>query len=713
MAALQSTDRLLQAAGFGAAATAPVTVSSMNSRGRQHCSALAFERYLPAFAMIGAWGLFSWCAGLSAVLSLAAASSLVAMSGPGILLLSCLPAKSSGKLATIAFGAVIGLAASRLAIAMMSWLLGFAPASTLVLLAGVISLAAVYRRQPRVEQPATDQGKVFHAIAALSVATLLPAAAVFSRVGALTEEGYAFVPYFNLDFLNHLAVTAELAKGLPPENPYFAGFPLRYYWLFHVWPAVLMKLGAGTAQGAVTALVPLNLFLFVACLLLIRRPPDPLWPRVVCVAIAWLAPSYVGLLVLGHEFAPSGMEPAFRTVTAGYYLLSHSWFRDVLYEPHALGALAMLLAALHLWDVQRTTGSALAGTVAGCMVGAALLTDASVGLIGTAAGGIVVLAEYGRDGRLREILFPASGLVLVGVAGACLGMIVSEGGSLRVALHPMSRLAVPYLLVELGPLLLLGAMGLLPSRTRTARSERWQWMILLGVSLAFGFAVEVTNAPNMALRKGEKLSYLSLVMLATPAIQRLWQSGPGPRAARRWMVSLAIAAGTVTSATDVIQYFVPGKVEGATYLRPAEKSALEWLRSNTDLAAVVQDIAEVQPGRGYMATMHSNIAALGERRTAWGCYLHPVLFRVPEDARSARLEDLVRLFEAESASDVARAAATVGIDYLYVDHDRSGPHDAVGSLVRAGGLRREGCWEAVCIYKVTRRSEPRAEEGGT
>ena len=41
----------------------------------------------------------------------------------------------------------------------------------------------------------------------------------------------------------HLAVVAELGKGqFPPQNPYFAGVELHYYWLYFLYPALGHKL---------------------------------------------------------------------------------------------------------------------------------------------------------------------------------------------------------------------------------------------------------------------------------------------------------------------------------------------------------------------------------------------------------------------------------------------------------------------------------------
>ena len=85
------------------------------------------------------------------------------------------------------------------------------------------------------------------------VATMLLAmvlvALPFSRVGEPTTEGVAYRAYFSADLMTHLSVVAELQKGdFPPQNPFYAGEPLGYYWLFFLFPALVGK-WIGNQQG--------------------------------------------------------------------------------------------------------------------------------------------------------------------------------------------------------------------------------------------------------------------------------------------------------------------------------------------------------------------------------------------------------------------------------------------------------------------------------
>ncbi len=45
-----------------------------------------------------------------------------------------------------------------------------------------------------------------------------------------------------------------------PENPYFAGQTLHYYWFYHLWPAAIIDLSGVTARSAVALTLPATLF---------------------------------------------------------------------------------------------------------------------------------------------------------------------------------------------------------------------------------------------------------------------------------------------------------------------------------------------------------------------------------------------------------------------------------------------------------------------
>ena len=70
----------------------------------------------------------------------------------------------------------------------------------------------------------------------------------FAHLGEITANGQDYRAYFTADYAWRRAVVSELAKGdVLPINPYFAGDPLHYYWMPHVFSAVQYRVAAGWA----------------------------------------------------------------------------------------------------------------------------------------------------------------------------------------------------------------------------------------------------------------------------------------------------------------------------------------------------------------------------------------------------------------------------------------------------------------------------------
>ena len=67
----------------------------------------------------------------------------------------------------------------------------------------------------------------------------------------------------------HTAVVAEIERaGIPPQDPYFAGMPLQYFWFYHV---ALVALRIATGLSAPDAMALLNLIAAAGCVILAAR----------------------------------------------------------------------------------------------------------------------------------------------------------------------------------------------------------------------------------------------------------------------------------------------------------------------------------------------------------------------------------------------------------------------------------------------------------
>ncbi len=227
--------------------------------------------------------------------------SFMAMAFAGIACLRRLLPALDSSICVIIFGSILGLAGGRICLVLTG--LCFGPSSFAAALAlGLLLCAALLSFWPRPPALPRWNGEDWHEllwILGLNSAILLAMTLPYWGAGHLTSKGYAFVPHFDEDYLNHISVTAELAHSLPPQNPYFAGQTLHYYWFYHLWPAAVVNLSGATARDALVLTLPWAVLLFVGaltCLVRLFMPRSS--PRHLAVGLGFLSPSFIGLVYL-------------------------------------------------------------------------------------------------------------------------------------------------------------------------------------------------------------------------------------------------------------------------------------------------------------------------------------------------------------------------------------------------------------------------------
>jgi hypothetical protein len=645
--------------------------------------------------------------------------SLVAAALVGAYLLRWLLPQEESRSHLLVFGAVLGLSVERAFLIPMAMIVNIGSAAiSLAALGFVVAVVAILRSR-QLEFRCSPTGiSTARAIIWLAILLLVPISLAYFGVGAPTARGYAFSPYFNHDYLQHASIVAELTKGLLPENPYFSGEPLHYYWFFHLWPAGLSSATGTASTQALTATTPLVALVFAAALFLALDSDGTARPRFLACALALFAPSYIGVLSVARLVAPELLSRIPGVGAADYSLLSHSWFRDSLYEPHALTALSILLTALYLGRCTPDRNGLTISIVRGILGGLLFLCDALIALVGAAFLGLRSLLAWQRGERSVPALVSEAAAAAATVLGVIAsGALPVPGTALQVAIHPMAKVAPLYLLVELGPLAVAGAWGIvLCIRSRGAILASWRdWALLCGLSLGLTFFLLVPNDPNTALRKGLKVMQIALVAFAVaPCAEVL--------ARRTWRVAAAplVLLGALTVGTDLVHYLRLAGASSTTYVSAAEWEVLAWIRRCSPRTAVFQDVSEVRPNRAFKDTFHSMIASLGERRTLFGSHHQPYIMRVDATELTRRRDLLLAVFGARQPQELQQGlAALPSLDLLYADRAQPGPHAAIEQLKTGGLLRQQYCSGPICIFAVSSVPTPcappatSAQEGGT
>jgi hypothetical protein len=418
------------------------------------------------------------------------------------------------------------------------------------------------------------------------------------------------------------------------------------------------------------------------------------------VLIALVAYSYLGWLFLAVQVVPGIGTLLPNSSPVGYSFLSHSWFRDFLYEPHAVTAVTFALMLLFVDDAYRlpkswTFTSAMS---LGLVAGGVLLSDSFLGLL--MAGWLTLRCAHRVI--VRPAAWPTACLAMATLAaffvlGFMLRMFPSGGGSLTLGLHTMAKVAPVYYVGETGPLFILGMMGLYRA-WREKRVERLvPVVVLLLLAMALSFSVHVPIEPDIALRKALKILQVPLVVLVGFCLTRGYWNGY----VRVGMAAI-VTAGLVTLVTDLRQYSDlsrPG-FPPPTLVADDEMRLYNWMRNETPPGSAFQMLDQVRPGRRYHDTADWNLLGLGERRSLFANYEQPYLIQISQAALDDRLLALERVFTAESVPAFVGALRRLPPHQLIVNERAPGPVDVVRQALREGALTevfRSGRYSVVNI----------------
>ncbi|HEY7818968.1 MAG TPA: hypothetical protein VIG29_12165, partial [Vicinamibacteria bacterium] len=496
-----------------------------------------------------------------------------------------------------------------------------------------------------------DEDRLSGFFAAALLLPLLLAAAPFLKVGAEVEGGVAYRAYFSADLMTHLSVVAELQKGAyPPSNPFYAGEPLHYYWLFFAQPAVFAP--SGSNQAALLSLYLASGMLFTGLLFGAVRGLG-LIPRraLLATGVILLAASYEGALTLfrAGSFRDTNVD-AFGRWVLGLTSLD-GLHRSVLYTPQHLFSysLLVLLLLLLLRDEPRDRpGAILLGALLGGMAGASIVTA-------MLAGPWTLAVLFFRSRSMRRFLelaiwtgVPAL-LCLAAYLG--LGFFGDAGGALTLRAPRWPEVATA-LVLDCGALL---ALFLLRRGSGLRRFDR-EVAALAALALLAVLFLDLKGYEGvwMAWRAGSVL-LLALGILAAPAL------GSSLRAHH----ALLLAPASLTVALDVWNAqdvsnrdLSAGDFRWTTVVSRDEWEALRWIREKTPEDSLVQwDVRARELGEWAL------LPAIGERRMAVGS---PIFLLDLRKYRARERREVRPIFASGDPEEAYRLATALGIDYLFL-----------------------------------------------
>lgn len=451
-------------------------------------------------------------------------------------------------------------------------------------------------------------------------ADVLPALA-FAAVIAALLAGNAWLP-LRSDGWFHVGVVRQIAeRGLPPEDPYFAGVPLLYFWGVHAWAGALTAAQPGLDPAA--PLVAFNVAAAAAVLLAVAGAVralgggDRASVLAAALAVFGYAPGAWGWIV-GRAFRGDvtgfgevrdvialGADPVLATLARGLLHASLAFFGDkfLVLTPFSMGLALFALAAIAMGEVAAQRPRATPRLFV--LTAAALWTHAVVGnalvLLSVTVGLLSVLFAP-RD----RSAWAAAGRVVAAALGAALllapyllAITAGKHGQLGARLW---REAVTSLLWG-GALVVPAALLWLSGRARRGRLE-FAWLAAAAPLVALSLALKLPE------NNQSKFLNLLLLLLAAPAAMGWLAFADRLGRAGRWTLAAGGAVLALPTAALALWAFAAerGRSAGSWHEPDAATHAgLDWARAHTHSDAAFVDLHGA-----------ADLIAIAGRSVVWG-----------------------------------------------------------------------------------------------
>jgi hypothetical protein len=506
---------------------------------------------------------------------------------------------------------------------------------------------------------------------------------VLSRVGRLDGTDHVFTTLYVNDYFNHLAVSAELAKNVPPTNIYYQGGAAHYYWFFHVIPGSFHHLtglndNLGNSLGWLVCFNILAVFGLLWRLLLATGVSRTAAKAGLIMIL--LAYSYIDLFIIGRALGNAigivNLVPQLESIwprIEQFSGLSHSYMRDFFVEPHAVSSMVFAIMAILIQTEAIGKFSPFwKGVFLGILVLCSFGCESFMGTILALWITVDTTLSLLRSQDKRSYLALIGGVVIVACVGTLyvfgMDMIGNQGGML--SFHPMKGVIATlpfYLTLDYGPLFLLGVAGWwLIWRKKINFPAKRIWLMAV-IALGFGLFIQHAVERDILLRKSGKPLQLALLIGAVVLLDHALNK-------RGWAKKVAIMLMILAMPTVVFDIQAFGGFFGSRGLENridrTEIRALRWIHKHTDMNAVVQGA----PGyHGDYKYDINPIPALAERPVAVGTDMLAALWGGGEGPAMERIREVEGMFDADSVQQVKSVMNKLNIDYLYL-----GPHEKKG-----------------------------------
>lgn len=505
----------------------------------------------------------------------------------------------------------------------------------------------------------------------------------YSQVGIDAPNGHVYRAYFSGDYLKHLAITAELSKcEIPPQNPYFNGRVLHYYWMFYVLPGLAVRIiGIDHIEPV---LISWNLFLagifLWLWLLVLSRFSTRKWLQPVIGLLPFIGYSYEGIAVM--------LDMANRNRTLNYYVVYNvdgmsRWmfgapeingiYRLLLYNmQHIIPASLFLIFIIIFSEWKSPDWKSILG--AGILSSLAIGHSGFLGSFLTVWSGLVVLMSGSMSWRnllrnIRMLLLYGSVPLLATLMYQFHFQMVGASMPLQFRLvETIAKHPVMFFILNFG-VASLGILGLLVQQSKIRPIA-----LLGGISLLVISCVTATDwGSDVAVKVGYPAS-IALTILFLWTIELLLA-----RKIPSWLIGsgllILIAPASITPIFEVLNFRDILNVKYISVIPHLDFAMYEWMRENTPESTVIQKGLKSD----LLNAPFSPIPAFAQRRTFFGDWMHARIFMISQFQFDQRKQILDGIFNGKNPQLIHDSAKKEGIDYLYwgsMESESYGPPEA-------------------------------------
>ena len=557
---------------------------------------------------------------------------------------------------------------------------GINRSTILVYLIATAAAAVAYNSYQRKTKPQIQSEQDWQSVdVALLFAWLIVTIAIvsvpFFKAGIETPSGFAYRAYFNADFFRNMAVTGSISHtGLPPDNPYFGGHVLRYYWFFHLfisfWKTIFpsYRLDFLLVQFSLVACSMFSASLFVT----LRRFVQSKKALVTLFFLFALGGSYKGiylLSILGRKswtkFTSWNIEGVLRWAWNAPQI--DTLYRAMLFAPQHLIALCIFF----IFILSRKSASTLGKILLFILIFSTLGFSAFIGGLLILSCGLVVLFDALREFRSRWWEALVYGILGIGFLFLYLKVfqmfefVPPQGESSQKLLiganYNILKHLPAYLILNWGAILVAGIAGIFV-RTQQ-RTQKFLLLYFLAICLFFILFIrlDLPGSSDISLKVGY-LTHIVLLLLSANFVNFIFQTNTRKQKLLIAGLSILIFPGFITWLMDAYNSQDIKNAQFTTYVSKSDARLFEWMRNKLPARTIVQSYPKEG---GYLEEYVTEVPPFAERSVYIGDKNFARIFQIDKNSVDHRFDVVSQMFEENSGPKIAFRGRQI-INYIFL-----------------------------------------------